>query len=920
MNKQWLLILGSFFFAVQFLHAGSGLYQCLTAPPPLSDPGWLASDADGRVFILSTDSDQLPLKPNDEIVAINGKRITKAGQASLTIQNVAAGTPYVMEVKRGGLLFQITLRTQPVPLLRIALLRLALAVILAIFLITGFTVFLLKPYDKQALLLALMFGMFTGLVPLSVVPGWLVGVVSLSRIVSILALPLFFHFFLVFPERSPLLRRFPSLEYYLYLPFLITFFPYWTAAVLSNLVPSVSSAAPARLAVLGRIGAPLIVLYIAGGLLSLLINYRRATVYSKRRMRVVVAGSLAGFVPGLIFVGALDIFGHQKISPGLIQWMGWIMLFTVPLFPLSFAYAIVRHQVIPVRLMLRRGVRYVFVSQGSIVLEMAAVFLALTCVLYAFFTYLDTANGLVIGVISGIVSVAVWELTGYLHQRVIAPAIDRRFFRQAYNAQQVLSEVGSALRYMTDVREMTSLASSKIQDALHTEKVVVFFADEKSGDYVSVLSQQEMNMAAGEQTWKTFTFPAEGYVVQRLRRSASPLVVDFEDPKSWAGRMASMAASGSSPSFELEMESLSGAKSALLVPISTKESLYGILSVGKRLGDLPFSREDKQLLSAVMWQMAFALENSQLVRRMAEEERLKSELDMATEVQRRLFPECPPPLGSVELFGVCVPARGVGGDYYDFLDLKDGKLGIAVADVAGKGISAALVMSIVQASLRSQAPAVSCKPTELVSSMNRLLHRSTSTSGYASFFYAQFDEQSRVLTYVNAGHNPPMLLRAQGQGSREVMVMGAAPGAHHDLGASQPAARSITPQLGAESASYANESVTTVEDTSPSLSEECICPLTTGGLVIGLFEESSYEQESIQLSRGDLLVAYTDGVTEALNADGEEYGEGRLRRLVAESASLSADQLSAKIIESVDSWCAGMPPHDDLTLVIMKVK
>ena len=174
-------------------------------------------------------------------------------------------------------------------------------------------------------------------------------------------------------------------------------------------------------------------------------------------------------------------------------------------------------------------------------------------------------------------------------------------------------------------------------------------------------------------------------------------------------------------------------------------------------GIFPFTREDKQLLMAVALQMAFAIQNVELVRQVAGEERLRHELELATTVQRRLFPECPPESASLDLAGVCHPAHGVGGDYYDFIQLENFKLGIAVADVAGKGISAALLMSTVQASLRSRAQSVNGNLTELVSSMNQLLHLSTDAASYATFFYAQFDEQTRMLTYVNAGHNPPIL-------------------------------------------------------------------------------------------------------------------------------------------------------------------
>src|SRR5207302_10957913 len=145
--------------------------------------------------------------------------------------------------------------------------------------------------------------------------------------------------------------------------------------------------------------------------------------------------------------------------------------------------------------------------------------------------------------------------------------------------------------------------------------------------------------------------------------------------------------------------------------------------------------------------------------RIVEQERLRRELALAAEVQMRLFPDNNPETGTLQLFGVCLPARGVGGDYYDFLHLGDGRIGIALADVAGKGIAAALIMSVVQASLRSLAESDGASLAELAGRLNRLLHRSTGSNSYATFFYAQFDEDSRRLRYVNAGHNPPYLLR-----------------------------------------------------------------------------------------------------------------------------------------------------------------
>src|SRR5215831_8147142 len=918
MGKRLIVILGGLFFAVQFLYAGTSIYRSLTTPTSASDPGWEATDQDGRVFVNRVESASWGLRLGDEVIAVEGAEFKTSSDLMKRLRELEPGEPYTIVIRRDGQPSRVTLRTMSIPLLWIAPVRGAMAIIVALFLITGLGVFVLKPYDRQALLLALMFGALTGAIPLlssADLPVWFSYIAFFTRIALLFAAPIMFHFFLTFPEASPLIRRFPRFQVYLYVPYVVTFVPFAALVLLWGARPDANTLVGRVLERLGQTGSMLIPLYVAGGLLSLLVNYKQADRTSKRKMRVVVAGSIAGFLPALLCVAAIQVFDLPKTNPALLEWCALGALFAFPLFPLSFGYAIVRHQVIPVRLMLRRGVRYIFVSQGSIVLEMVAVFLSLTFLLYSFFNYFKTSSGLEIGVISGVVSIVVWEFTGLLHRRVIAPAIDRRVFRQAYNAQQVLAELGTAMRAVTDVREMGRLASSKIQEALHTESITILLAESESDDFVPITFWTPDGSRTAD---STLTLPAEGYCAGKLKYYQTPVVVDPRDHRSWTRYLIASADRGDRTN-RIEQETLKAANTAMLVPIASKDRLLGIIQLGRRLSDLPFTREDKQLLSAVASQMALSIENSQLVRRMAEEERLRHELEVAAEVQRRLFPETPE-LAALELWGVCHPARGVGGDYYDFLSFQDGRVGLAVADVAGKGISAALLMSIVQASLRSQAPSLDGKLTELVASMNSLLFRSTGPNGYATFFYAQFDERSKCLTYVNAGHNPPILVRAnpanergtsgtrleaEGKERGEVVAM---------------AGSSVVGIGGRASGEQKGEPIGQTSDCGLSEIEERISPLVTGGMVIGLFEDCTYEQETIELASGDLIVAYTDGVTEATNWNFEEFSESRLRRVIASSAHLPAEELSEVIIRSVREWRANQEQHDDLTLVIMKVR
>jgi phosphoserine phosphatase RsbU/P len=236
-----------------------------------------------------------------------------------------------------------------------------------------------------------------------------------------------------------------------------------------------------------------------------------------------------------------------------------------------------------------------------------------------------------------------------------------------------------------------------------------------------------------------------------------------------------------------------------------------------------------------------------------------------------LLPERPPEAGIAELTAVSLPARSVGGDYYDFLDVGDHRVGIALADVAGKGVAAALIMSVVQASLRILSAEGKISLPQLAAKMNNFLHRSTKSNSYATFFYAEIDENSRRLRYVNAGHNPPYLLRSNN-----------------------------------------------VHSTGSGDSSE-IQELTTGGAVIGLFPQMSYQEAAIDLRSSDVLIIFTDGVTEALNPKEEEFGEERLKELMRQLVHLPVQEISSRISEELKNWIKDAAQHDDLTFIVLKV-
>jgi phosphoserine phosphatase RsbU/P len=248
-----------------------------------------------------------------------------------------------------------------------------------------------------------------------------------------------------------------------------------------------------------------------------------------------------------------------------------------------------------------------------------------------------------------------------------------------------------------------------------------------------------------------------------------------------------------------------------------------------------------------------------------EKERLESELTIAREVQNQLFPKSAPSAKSLELRGVCNPARMVSGDYYDFMQLPNDGLAFAIGDVAGKGISAALLMASIQSTMRTQLAAINggvphyFSAAQLVATLNRQLYATTSPEKYATFFFALYEEATRKLTYTNAGHLAPMLLR----GSDFQM-------------------------------------------------------LDSTGTVVGAFPVAVYEEKSLILDPGDLLVAYTDGIEEPENVYGEQFGEERLKDIIVKYAKTDSNELIARTMEAVVQWTGEGELQDDMTMVVAR--
>ncbi len=431
------------------------------------------------------------------------------------------------------------------------------------------------------------------------------------------------------------------------------------------------------------------------------------------------------------------------------DWVLSIAALMFLIFPLTLAYVIVVQRAMDVRVVVRQGLQYGLAKNGIRTLQVVAILIC--AVLTGLMLRQNRAPSKAIMVIV-IEVVAVFTISRLAKR--LGAWTDRRFFREAYDAEQVLGELSDGVRGMVEARSLIETVAERISETLHIPRVAVLLGG--AGPYRPAY-------ALGYGAAPDIAFPPGAGTLKVLQRQKEPARVYFDDPNSWLYREPEVTEEDRSRLTQLDAE--------LLLPLSTRDKLLGFISLGPKRSEEPYSRADLRLLKSVATQTGLALENAQLISAIADEvaqrERLNSEVEIAREVQERLFPQTLPPIAGMSYAGACRPALGVGGDYYDFLALPAGKLGIAIGDVSGKGIAAALMMASLQASLRSEATRAPDNLAGMMGSVSQLLYEASSSNRYATFFYGQYDPVSCQLTYVNAGHNPPMLFHCS-NGERRV--------------------------------------------------------------------------------------------------------------------------------------------------------
>ena len=813
---------------------------------------------------------QAGLRAGDRITAVNGRPLgTDIGSDESYVRG-RPGDTVTLTVERAGesepLVLHAVFRAKRSPnragesLARSSALQ-VIGLFPIPFLLVGFGVLFLRLQEPNVWLLALLFCAFVGapdlVTPSTFSPALTVFALAFRAIFLGMLGPLFYLFFAVFPLRSPLDRRFPWLKW--------AGLAFGVCIVLPGLRAGHPSFPRALAELVGTHNADLIfssILYalFVLGILSLAQNSFMAAVpaEARRKSRVILWGTIAGVSP-IVLERLAEDFAEYHPS----FWFDTALVLVLSLYPLSFAYAVVKHRVMEIPVLLRRSARYVLVQRGFTILLLALWLGAIRLFTYAVSGLVGTSSNTILGLGLAFGVGLVW-VSGPLVKRA-TERIDRAFFRNAYDARVILQDLAEKTRTVTNRRELGMLLEKHLQGALHPKSLACYL-DSGDGNLVSECGELDIISAEDLRRPKfPFRFGAL-FVPQELKTipGTLPLIVEIaQRGKAWDVPQNPAAAGDPGP---LAPE--------CLVPILGRTSgLIGLLVLGQRRSEEPYSGEDKSLLDSVASQVGITLENIRLAEKMAQqmevERRVAREMEIAREVQTRLFPQKMPAMKTLEYTGGCIPARAVGGDYYDFLEFRQGRLALVMADVAGKGVSGALLMANLQANLRSQCAMNTDDLRRVLTSVNHSFCENTGDASYATLFFADYDDASRRLRYANCGHLPPLLLCG-----RE--------------GTAGPASGAQT--------------------------VERLCATC---MVVGLFTEWHCEVAEVTLTPGDTLVLYTDGITEARSADGEEFGESRLVDILRNCCHLPVEPLLQAVIAAVQQFTGG-EQQDDITLVIAR--
>lgn len=406
----------------------------------------------------------------------------------------------------------------------------------------------------------------------------------------------------------------------------------------------------------------------------------------------------------------------------------------------------------------------------------------------------------------------------------------------------LISKVSVTLLASASLDETLRQVAALVFDAVPADRCLIMLRD-KDGEQPGALQMRVSSQRERTRSDTGNVRISRTIIEEVVERGDSVLTSDAQhDPRFMSGTMA-----------------IDGIRSVLAVPLSVGSQVIGMIYADSPLVEVKFTREHLDVLRMLASVAAIRVENARLAEEQRDRERFEQELQLAREIQQRFQPTASPVVPGYDMLGISFPCYEIGGDYYDFIARDDGRTVIALGDVSGKGTSAALLMSSLHAAVHAQVSSHQ-SIVKTIEAVNRYLAETIPANRFVTLFYAELDPVTGALAFLNAGHNPPLIVHAAG----------------------------------------------TVEQ------------LAAGGIPLGIQPDARFRAGQTQLQPGDALVIYSDGVSETANRQGEEFGWARLHEVVARNLDASAASLRDRIEAALTKFAGGTPAVDDVTLVIVK--
>ncbi len=763
------------------------------------------------------------IREQDLLVKINGAGFNSAAEAQRIIDAVPKGDFATYTVERNG--SPLELRVKILKLFNVAFLGfffLGLG-----FLIVGFVVVVTKPdgllqrmFARYSLLAMLLFSFFGSPQQIPQFP-WIIHLFRACIIAGrVLAPPLFISFFFHFPVRRKALER------RWVLPVL-----YAVSVLLVGLIiASQMLALPVSVLTLLFIGP--YIFYISGLLIFAGSYFRLVAPERRGQLRPILIGIAIG-IASAFYIIVLQLRYPFAVFLYPSTFIPGIFVVAVPI---SFGYSIFRYRLMDIDLIIKRSLIYATITAAIAALYLLIVYGVGSMIAY----FLGTEENRLLNIFAFIFIALAFDPI----KRRVQEWIDRFFYQERYNYQRALLEFSQELPRQMNLDQILHSILNRISGTMHVDRIAVVLCDETEGC-------RSVSINIDEACCRFGTAQNGLIALLRNRKQPQPLAFIGDDPELAALDPA-------------DKENIRRSGIVLAVPMSLQDRLIGTINVGPKLSGRFYSQEDIDLLSTVASQAAIAIENARLHRSEIEKQRIEEEMNMARLIQQGLLPKSNPVLDRLDISGTSLPALSVGGDYFDFIELAPDKLLVVVADVSGKGMSAALYMSKIQGMIQLAAHMYTT-PREMLIHVNRRLYDGIERKSFITMILALFDLQRQEVLFCRAGHNKAII--------------------------------------------GTNGTFDHLDSTGIGL-----------GLERGPIFERSLQEITYPLRPDSLFFLYSDGLTEAMDVAEREFGEASITRIIGEHRKESASDIQASVLRAVREFQGEAEQHDDITVVVAKYR